>query len=625
MPNQDFISPSEQMLLTAKIYRNAGLSVMPIVHDSKKPVVKWKRYENELINEVELARLYRTPFYGKLPDRVAVIGGPVSGNLELLDFDVFGIDFDAWEDKIPADLNERLLIERTPNDGLHVAYRCEKIEANQGLCYRWLYDEAKQKHGWKATIETRGIGGYCVVSPSDGYAVIQGDWTNLPVISPEERDLLINAARSLDRKPKDTVSKNMTFEALSDRPGDLFNTDPKTPQKLLEILLRHGWALDHETEQHWFMKHPGNCSKEHSTTLSKSNGFLHTFSPNTPFEQNRNTPPFEVYTLLEADGDFTKAASKLAGEGFAAPTPTVDLSALLEKTASASIYSPGNPVGTRNIVPGIEALGQFCTDLYSGTVPLIWDVGLGDLNHIELAPNRILVFGGAPGSGKTALTMQLAIDALALNPDLRLIVANVEMSPAVLLERQVARFSGISLGIVQLRKFTPEQQSMIAAGIKQLESLARRITFVVPPIDLKIVAEAVAGYGGDIIILDYLQRIPVRTENQHKELRVEMNRVMDSIRVTASTGRCVIGLSSLNRAAGKEGYDAGTLTLSSFKESGEIEYGADDCFGVCFGRPHESGKLLVPIKHLKSRHHERCDFDLLFDGALQSFGSVNSI
>ena len=163
---------------------------------------------------------------------------------------------------------------------------------------------------------------------------------------------------------------------------------------------------------------------------------------------------------------------------------------------------------------------------------------------------------------------------------------------------------------------------MIDTGIKQLETLARRITFVVPPFDLKIVAEAIAGYGGDLIILDYLQRIPLRIESQHKELRIEMNRVMDSIRVTASTGRCVIGLSSLNRAAGREGYDSGTLTLSSFKESGEIEYGADDCFGVCFGKAHESGNLLVPIKHLKSRHHEQRDFNLLFDGALQSFAPL---
>ncbi|HBT75674.1 MAG TPA: hypothetical protein DEB39_01835 [Planctomycetaceae bacterium] len=85
----------------------------------------------------------------------------------------------------------------------------------------------------------------------------------------------------------------------------------------------------------------------------------------------------------------------------------------------------------------------------------------------------------------------------------------------------------------------------------------------------------------------------------------------------------MIGLSSLNRAAGREGYDAGTLTLSSFKESGEIEYGADDCFGVCFGKAHENGKLLVPIKHLKSRHHEQRDFNLLFDGALQSFAPLD--
>ena len=95
---------SEHMLLTAKRYLQAELSVLPIVAGSKKPVCSWKSYETERITESELERLYRTPFHGKLPDRVAVIGGTVSGGLEMIDFDAEGIDFEPWKELIPTDL-----------------------------------------------------------------------------------------------------------------------------------------------------------------------------------------------------------------------------------------------------------------------------------------------------------------------------------------------------------------------------------------------------------------------------------------------------------------------------------------------------------------------------------------
>jgi predicted transcriptional regulator len=146
---------------------------------------------------------------------------------------------------------------------------------------------------------------------------------------------LIEAARSLNQKPKEPVADTIaTFEPSTERPGDLFNADPQTPHSILQLLLKHGWTLDHETEDQWFLKHPGNRVKEHSTALSKSNGFLHTFSPNTPFEQNKNVPPFEVFAILETGGDFTRAASLLADDGFTPPTPNVDLSGILSQSSS---------------------------------------------------------------------------------------------------------------------------------------------------------------------------------------------------------------------------------------------------------------------------------------------------
>ena len=211
---------AEAMLAFAKTYRNAGLSVVPVAAESKRPVGKWKLLETQLITDTELERRYLTPYNGKLPNRLGVIGGAVSGGLEMLDFDAGGLEWNNWKNLVVPTLFAKLLIEQTPSEGYHVAYRCDHARPNQGLCYRWLFDENKEKYAWKATIETRGEGGYCVVAPSDGYTLIHGDWCNLQTITQEERNLLIDTARSLDRKPKESVTENKA--PLQDRPGDLF-------------------------------------------------------------------------------------------------------------------------------------------------------------------------------------------------------------------------------------------------------------------------------------------------------------------------------------------------------------------------------------------------------------------
>ena len=74
----------------ALAYLDAGLSVIPIKTDgSKSPAVKtWKPYQSERMGAEEAARHWgcaAPPGYG-------IVGGAVSGNLEVIDFD----DADAW-------------------------------------------------------------------------------------------------------------------------------------------------------------------------------------------------------------------------------------------------------------------------------------------------------------------------------------------------------------------------------------------------------------------------------------------------------------------------------------------------------------------------------------------------
>jgi hypothetical protein len=78
-------------------------------------------------------------------------------------------------------------------------------------------------------IETRGEGGYAICPPSNGYEPIQGELTQLPRITKEERDFLIRTARLFHAISNDAdtplLHSDKTTGAETDRlrPGDDFN------------------------------------------------------------------------------------------------------------------------------------------------------------------------------------------------------------------------------------------------------------------------------------------------------------------------------------------------------------------------------------------------------------------
>src|SRR5438445_12937726 len=65
------------------------------------------------------------------------------------------------------------------------------------------------------------------------------------------------------------------------------------------------------------------------------------------------------------------------------------------------------------------------------------------LDALDVRPGRVLLVGAPPAAGKTALVLQLVVGVLQNHPDLRAVVANVEMSPADLLARVAARLAGV--------------------------------------------------------------------------------------------------------------------------------------------------------------------------------------
>ncbi|MDZ4689032.1 MAG: hypothetical protein SH850_28485 [Planctomycetaceae bacterium] len=99
-----------------------------------------------------------------------------------------------------------------------------------------------------------------------------------------------------------------------------------------------------------------------------------------------------------------------------------------------------------------DVLHGWRDDVLSGKPPTFYPIGDGELTRIEIGPQLVTLLGGAPGVGKTAFTMQAVIDALQLTPSLRAVVCNVEMPPGVLLDRQLARLTGIDLTTIRYRR-----------------------------------------------------------------------------------------------------------------------------------------------------------------------------
>ena len=325
-------------------YLHAGLCAIPARADQKRPTLAiWKTYQTRLPTEIETVRWFEKA------QAVCLICGAVSGNLEMLDFDLAGEAFEPWWNAIQSanpGLLDRLVIEQSPSGGWHVVYRCEKgadrslklaqrkqpVDGPETVIFAGKpYQPRKDADGtWYVIltlIETRGEGGLFLCAPSPGYELVQGDFTELPIVTDAERELLLSAAWQLneympDPAPPPTAS---TTTAPDGRPGDDFNKRGD----VREILRRHGWALAQGGENEYWRR-PGKTSGWSATF--KDNVFYVFSSSAAPFEPNQAYSPFSVYAWLEHGGDFAMAASALRSQGYGEdvqPDTDVDLSHLL--------------------------------------------------------------------------------------------------------------------------------------------------------------------------------------------------------------------------------------------------------------------------------------------------------
>jgi len=273
------------------------------------------------------------------------------------------------------------------------------------------------------------------------------------------------------------------------------------------------------------------------------------------------------------------------------------------------------PTTAAKFVTGDDVFAGWRDDVLTGKGPVVFP---HTLPVPEISPGHVVLLGGAPGAGKTALVMSCVVEALRHTLTLRALVANVEMSPAALLDRQLARLSGVEAEVIRHRRFTAEHAERLDAGLATVESFADRLAFLEPPFDLANVAHAADAHRADVIVLDYLQRILPPGDVADPRLRA--NAVMGMLRQFAGAGCAVLALSAVGRSrdnAGRSTYSASAMSLASYRDSGELEYGADDAF--LLAPVDDVDPAVVRLSHFKCRHGAQRTIDLNFDRARQAF------
>jgi len=278
------------------------LSIIP-VSSEKNPFRPWAEFQNKIAPIEGWHNHFLNQGY------IGIICGKVSGNIEVIDVDVKNDPTETiWEDYIkliPKELLGRLIIQSTPNKGYHLIYRCPEvaIEGNQKLAVHT--DNA-------VIIETRGEGGYICTHTVD-YKVIQGtmDLTNLnvniPIITPQEREQLLEIARSLTRLiQKEPKQFTYSVPAIND-----FNEQ----YSIVELLSKHNWSVVKEDSEKIYLLREGSLAP-HSAYYFTDTNTLFCYSTSTEFTAGKPYNHFQVLQLLEGKNDYKTTLRLLPELGF---------------------------------------------------------------------------------------------------------------------------------------------------------------------------------------------------------------------------------------------------------------------------------------------------------------------
>ena len=597
-------------LQAALAYLSCGLSVIPIAADgSKSPLVAWTPYQTAPMTPDEAERLFPAGV------GLAVIGGVVSGGLEVLDFDhpdIYPRWLELLEQTDPelAAVVADLPLVATPAGGRHLYYRCSTVDGNAKLATaaeRFRDCTGKLK---RTLIETRGERGYVLAPPSPAachdaavpYLHVGGvEPANVPTITPAERQTLLQLARAFDEVPPEPRPEHrqpVLASAGAGRPGD----DWAAVTSWAEVLTPHGWALISERSGTAYWRRPGK-TKGISATVGGAQEWLYVFTTNAPpLDSGRSYTKFAAYTALEHGDDFRAATRGLAADGYGEqragqprPEPDEDTP---EACADDDCEVPDEDTG--------EDPWEDDPNYYTGpladpddkrtTGPLPDVILYGPEIAAPLPPIDYLIEelglvagGGAPHmiagygfSGKTMACQSMLLSLAAARP----VWGQYRC-------REVHRVAHVDLE--QGNRLTRERYQLLALGMGvHIPRLGETLALTTMPPDLRLTRACSERWmrlmdGRSLIVIDSLKAGAGGTDENSSDMRQHLDLLGDLAERTGCRALLI-------HHARKPSEDSASGGRYSIRGSSAI-YDGSDCMFVFSGEKGEP----VSVEHVKSR------------------------
>ena len=259
--------------------------------------------------------------------------------------------------------------------------------------------------------------------------------------------------------------------------------------------------------------------------------------------------------------------------------------------------------------------------------PVYIDYGLDFLKgRTYTKPGDVVIIGGYPSDGKTALALQMAY---RMAQDHRVGFFSLETDKAKIRDRLMAAVVQIDFDRIKTRSLTEDDWRAFAE--KSADMAGRGLTVVeasgMTATTIQSVSQA---YGFDVIFLDYIQLVSPEID-QRAPRSEQMAAVSRQLHTFAQkSGTLVVELAQLSRPDKAAGWRA--PVMSDLKESGQFEQDADMIFLIYRPNPDPkpnkvTGKTPPKLDGnthrvfdiAKNKEGPRGAWYMVFDGPKQTF------
>ena len=217
----------------------------------------------------------------------------------------------------------------------------------------------------------------------------------------------------------------------------------------------------------------------------------------------------------------------------------------------------------------------------------------------------LTILAGVPGSGKSALALQLGLGAVTAGK--RMLWAAGEMRPADIVRRSMCLLSQLPLGVGLPKYLMGRDDNETEAAKKAAEYFSSQ-AFIETNFNLNAIEAGIVQNKPDVVVIDYVQLL-----RSDEATRVEQ---LDSIAISLiEIARrhqvALVAISSMSK-----GSDGKTSIGSISRGTAQLDY-ASDLFLLAETGDGQDAERSVKWCCKKNRRGPLVDLDLIFDGLRQ--------